>query len=128
MKRAVPLRRFALAPLALSWVALCWLGSSPAEELRDPTQPPRAVVLPSAPASAGAARPARLEAVLHAGDRAVAIIDGKLLRVGDWLGDARVAAIDSDAVHLTREGRKLTLRLANKAMKVRRTASSKDPE
>jgi MSHA biogenesis protein MshK len=123
MKHALSLRK-----IALPWLALCALGSSAADELRDPTQPPRSAVAATTAAPTGAVRPARLEAVLHSEGRAVAIIDGKLLRVGDWLGDARIAAIGADAVHLTRAGRKLTLRLANQAMKVRRTAPSKDPE
>ena len=98
-----------------------------AEQLSDPTRPPLPRV-EAAVATPAVSRAARLEAVLHSNDRAVAIIDGKLLRVGDWVGNARIDAIGSDAVHLTREGRQLTLRLANQAMKVRRTAPSKDPQ
>ena len=122
MNRATAFRQFAL-PL----LALCWLGISHAEELRDPTRPPLSAS-PSTTAATAAPRTARLEAVLHSQGRTVAIIDGKLLRVGDWLGDARIAAISSDAVQLTREGRTVTLRLATQAMKVRRDASSKESE
>jgi MSHA biogenesis protein MshK len=127
MNRATSLRAVALCLLSL-----CWLASTPAEDLQDPTRPPLAPNATTGAAtvttSAAVARPARLEAVLHSAGRAVAIIDGKLLRVGDGLGDARIAAITSDAVQLTRAGRTITLRLANQAMKVRREASSKDQE
>ena len=101
-------------------------------ELNDPTRP--VDVKPTsvgsvAPAAAGDTPPARLEAVLHAPDRTVAIINGKLLHVGDWVGDARIEAIDLDSVRLVRAGRSsLTLRLARQTMKVRGKAGTEDPQ
>ena len=98
-----------------------------AADLSDPTRPldlrPVAVEPTSgAPASSSG----RLEAILHSQARAVAIIDGKLLRVGDSLDGGRIEAIDNDSVRFIRAGRSITLRLARQAMKVRRDASAED--
>jgi MSHA biogenesis protein MshK len=107
--------------------ALLMLPAGATTELNDPTRP--ADVKPAATAStATASAPARLQAILHSQDRAVAIISGKLLHVGDWVGDARIVAIDADCVRFTRAGRSMTLRVARQAMKVRRTAGTEDPQ
>ena len=118
---------------ALTYCYLVLLGSASiahatAEPLRDPTRPPQPAAGTAATASAAAPRQARLEAVLLSSERAIAIIDGRAKCVGDWVGAARIAAIDHDAVHLIRDGQHFTLRLPQQAIKVRRTASSKDPQ
>ena len=99
-----------------------------AAELADPTRP---VTLnaPSPPGTAVQAAPSsstlRLEGIVLAAERRVAIINGKLLHVGDWLGDAHIQAIDNATVLYSRAGRSHTLRLAAPAIQVRRrTASS----
>lgn len=97
------------------------VGSSPAATagadlgggFRDPFQTGRAavvsrVVAPAAATAASAAAPSRASmargpicsAVLFSGTQPAAVIDGETRRVGDAVGDWRVAAIGPDGVRL----------------------------
>ncbi len=76
----------------------------------DPTQAPRSVSPSANPAAAEA--PLRLQAIVLAGAQRYAVIDGQQRRVGDWLGEARILAIDSQAVKLQRHDQVQWLRLA----------------
>jgi len=110
---------------ALLWLATVHLAG--AAELLDPTRPvvpPATVTTPSGESQPKLGSALRLEGILVAEQRRIAIINGKLLHVGDWLGDIQVRAIATDAVHYSRAGRSLTLRLTAPTIKVRRTAAS----
>jgi MSHA biogenesis protein MshK len=96
-----------LAALAALLVAL----PSEAQALVDPTQPPGASA-PSGPGASpsGAFGPV-LSSIVLGPHRRFAVIDGREVRVGDKVGDARLVAIDADSVRL-RAGRETrTLRL-----------------
>lgn len=77
----------------------------------DPTRAPEA--LSPAPV-VGAQRTTlpRLQAILRAGGRYRAVVDGLTLRVGDTLGEARVVAIDARSVTLVQQGQRERLLLA----------------
>jgi len=89
------------------------------DALKDPTQPPvstspaRGVALP---------RQLNLEAIMQSAERYVAIVDGKIVRVGDRIGNATIEEITTDTVRYSRGGREHTIRLARRAVKVRHPA------
>ena len=93
----------------LAFIALCILllaGVARGGDLRDPMRPA------GAPA---AARPApvyslKLEGVI-AGARRVAIINGRLVRVGDTVAGARILEVFADGVRYERAGKVQTLML-----------------
>jgi MSHA biogenesis protein MshK len=93
----------ALMPVSVggALAALFVAMPSGAQALSDPTQPPSFSGLPAeSPAAPGG--PA-LQSILVGPGRRHAVIDGRQVKVGDRVGDARIVAIDFDAVRL-REG------------------------
>jgi len=92
-----------------SWGAL-------AQPLGDPMRPP-AMAAPS-PAEEGASRAAgRLQSVLISPGRRVAVIDGRVVRLGERLGDATLVAISESQVVLQRPDGRETLKLTPVAEK-----------
>jgi hypothetical protein len=99
-----------LHPLALLLLlAAAETGAAPPAGLVDPTRPPgaapaRAAASARAPAGSPAAelrQPPQLQAVqLARGGASTALVDGRLLRVGDRLGDAKVVGIDLQGLQL----------------------------
>lgn len=83
-----------------------------AQELRDPMRPPGAT--PAAPRAAGPAA-LRLEGII-AGTERVAIVNGRVARVGDVVAGATILEILADGVRLTRGGRVQTLLLPGERM------------
>lgn len=80
-------------------MAACAAAAAP---FPDPTRPPGATQ--AGPSGGGAEAPAlRLESVLIAPDRRIAVINGQAVRVGQKVGDARVVRITETEVAL-REG------------------------
>jgi MSHA biogenesis protein MshK len=104
-----PLCALALAVLAHTALA---------QTMTDPTRPPalleaRARVAGSAGEGADSAQP-RLQSVLvsrRPGGRRLAVIDGKIVRQGQRVGDAVLVAIGSNEVVLQRGGKNETLKL-----------------
>ncbi|GHA12135.1 MSHA biogenesis protein MshK [Oceanisphaera arctica] len=91
---------------------LLMLSTTPV--FQDPTLPLE-VVMPDIRSSSpltDVARPQhRLQAVLHGGKEAGAIIDGRLYRQGDRVGSYRLARIGRRQVTLEAQGESLELRL-----------------
>lgn len=80
-----------LLPLA------CALGSAAyAAPFPDPTRPPNA--LPNTDAGAAAPEGPRLESVLIAPDRRIAVISGQQYRMGDKYGEGRIVRINESEV------------------------------
>ena len=91
-------RRAALVCCA-AWLAAC--GVARAEDrLVDPTAPPASIANAEPRAETTQAAPLRLQSVLIAGARRVAVIDGRRVRVGDAVAGAVVAAIEPTEVRL----------------------------
>jgi MSHA biogenesis protein MshK len=90
-----------VATVAALFVAL----PSAAQALTDPTQPPNvsAAPLPGAVGVSPTTGGPVLQSIMHAPGRHAAMIDGREVRIGDKVGEARVVAIDADSVRL-REG------------------------
>lgn len=70
-----------------------------AQALADPTRPPNMPDAAVADSGAGASGPV-LKSILLSSNRRLAVIDGRSVRVGDRVGNARVIAIDADSVKL----------------------------
>jgi len=83
------------AILAAGWFS--W-GSAASQVLHDPTEPPSAGPLSAsaAPAEAGTT----LQSVIVSEGRKLAMIDGRMYRAGDKVGDATVMAISANEVTL----------------------------
>jgi hypothetical protein len=81
-----------------------------AQALFDPTRPPQ---FGSAEPAAAAPRSSvtRLQSVLIARNRSIAIIDGRRLQVGDRLGDATLVSIEPGHVTLQRGAKRERLSL-----------------
>ncbi|HEV7608407.1 MAG TPA: hypothetical protein VGO61_13775 [Steroidobacteraceae bacterium] len=94
------LRILCLAPLLLA-------AGAQAQTFRDPMRPPGstpASVRPSGPATL------KLEGVIS-GTVRVAIVNGRLVRAGDEIANARIIEVLSDGVRYSRAGRIQTLLL-----------------
>jgi hypothetical protein len=99
-----------LATLLLSLSA----HAAAADRLQDPTRPSNAKeVVRNAPQGV------RLEAILHSEVRLIAIVNGKIVRSGDRVGDTRIDEINADSIRYTRAGRSEIARLAPKHITVR---------
>ena len=119
---------FALACLALASAA------AQAQDGMDPTRPPAALTQPvtSAGTVAGTGGTGgttaqaergwpQLQSILvsqRPGGRRVAVIDGKLVRQGQRVGEARVVSIDAGSVRLQRGSQTQTLKLFRPAPRV----------
>jgi hypothetical protein len=80
-----------------------------ASQLPDPTQPARYQ-------GEGQVESYRLESILKSAERRVAIINGKVLSVGDSIGDAKLRSISANAVTLQFPNKKIQLKLRENAV------------
>jgi MSHA biogenesis protein MshK len=105
-----PHARIAIAALAL---ACCATTSAQTAALADPMRPPGAAApaaragtaprppaSPASAASASAPPPAPLLQSVQLGAVATALVDGRLVRIGDRVGGAQVIAIDIQGLQL----------------------------
>jgi MSHA biogenesis protein MshK len=97
----------AATPLVLVLAA----GGIYAAPFADPFRPPREIEAPPASASATPASGPRLESVLIAPDRRIAVINGEQYAEGDRIGEGRVLRITESEVVIARAGREESLTL-----------------
>ena len=102
---------------ALLSAAVLVATKATAADLRDPMRPP------SAPAAVivrpGATSSFQLQAVIGTGTSRVAIVDGKLVRVGDKLAGAVIDEISATHIRYTRGGKQLVASLPDTKLDVR---------
>ena len=89
-------RPFILGSLAY----LLFAHSAMSDTLVDPMRPPNARAAASTNSEV-----LKLEAILVAGDKRTAIVNGKLVNAGDRLDDAVIDAITADSIRYTRRSR-----------------------
>lgn len=89
--------------MILTSAYLVLLLGTDAVELQDPTRPPTTQKVDEASSGANAAS-LRVSAIFIAGERRYAIVNQRIMYVGDKLGDLVVAAIHADAVHFSEHG------------------------
>jgi hypothetical protein len=94
-----------------------------ATELADPTRPIDAPSITARKVEGSDAL--KLDGIVYSATREVAIVNGRLVKTGDWIGDARIDAIARDCVHYTRAGRSQVLRL-EPPIKVRRSPTVRE--
>ena len=100
-----------------------WLTPAQAQDA-DPTRPPAVMTAPMAGAGAlprtvrGTPQLQSILVSLRPGGRRVAVIDGKMVRQGQRVGDAVVTAIGATDVVLRRGGKTETLKLFRPATRV----------
>ncbi len=99
------LRAFLLACLLVSLGAV----GAAAAELADPTRPTR--TLPATPGSPQAAAALRVSAIFISGERRIAVVNGRSVRVGETIGGATVRRIERDRVSFLRGGRTFSVTL-----------------
>jgi MSHA biogenesis protein MshK len=96
-----------------------WLTSVTfAGQLQDPTRPQFAN--PKAPTQVSEYE---LNAIILSVDRRIAVINGKSLRVGDMVEDAKVVAIEPNTVQLLGSNGRITLTLLNQSVRQEASAS-----
>ena len=106
--------------LGLSVLQLWLAAGVQAQLLQDPTRPPGRAQVAAPPAAL------RVEAILIASERRVVIVNGQLLRTGDWVEGAQIAEIQADRVTFRRNGRSFTAHLSRAAMRVRQPSTIED--
>ena len=94
---------------ALVFALFAFSGLAAAAPFADPTRPPNAP--DDAPASDGAPAGPRLESVLIAPDRRIAVISGKQVPLGGKFGEGRVVRINETEVAIREGGVTRVLRL-----------------
>ena len=65
--------------------------------------------------------PLRLHSILFSSLRRRAIINDRLLAVGDRIDGAKLVAIERDRVRLSRQGRKIVLKLGTSRLEMKKT-------
>lgn len=105
----------ALIPLALAMTLL----SAHADPLPDPTRP---ASYTNAHTVLATTEPTlRLEAIMRSGEKPLAIVNGKLVRVGDRIEGATIAGIDDKGVRYVVGGREHVAKLREGNLRVRRS-------
>ncbi|MBS0375738.1 MAG: hypothetical protein JSR73_14260 [Proteobacteria bacterium] len=91
-----------------------------ADQVRDPTRPPRL----SAPRAAAVAAGPALTAVFAAGDRRRAIFNGQLVRAGDRVGGYEIDAVLADGIRYRHAGAVHELHLPRPSDAVKKPAAA----
>jgi hypothetical protein len=109
-----------------------------AEEIQDPMQPPAfalekfrqakfknrvKAVKSGVKVKKPAAKPLRLTSILYSADRKIAIIDDRMLRVGDTIRNAKLVRINRDSARLLKKGKFIELRLSSDSTAIKKTPS-----
>jgi opacity protein-like surface antigen len=104
------------ARLLAALLALAAATQAVAADLHDPMRPPNA---PAATGRTGAPSSLQLQAVIGSGPSRVAIVNGKVVHIGDKVDGAIINDISATAVHYTRGGKQLIASLPNTKLDVR---------
>jgi len=106
-----------MSRLPAALLALAIAAQVPAADLRDPMRPPNA---PAAGLSRpGAPSSLQLQAVIGTGPSCVAIVNDKVVRVGDKIDGAVIDEISNTSVRYTRGGKQLIAALPHTKLDVR---------
>ena len=109
-----------LATVLLSLTA----QAATADRLVDPTRPATAKAVATAEASNGV----KVEAIMNSGVHPLAIVNGKVVRAGDFIGAVQIEEILSDGVRYKRDGRSQTAHVGKQMIQVRRNVTTHGDE
>ena len=102
-----------------SLILLLTAAVANAGELRDPTRPATL----GRPAVTSLERGVRLEAVIGAGEARRAIVNGRIVRVGERVGSVLITGISDDSIQYVQSGRTLVARLPTQKVAVRKSSA-----
>jgi hypothetical protein len=105
-----------LATVLLSLAA----QAATADRLVDPTRPATAKSVAATEASSGV----KVEAIMNSGAHPLAIVNGKVVRAGDFIGAVQIEAILSDGVRYKRDGRSQTALVGKQMIQVRHNVTA----
>lgn len=106
-------------------IVLLGAGALHAAPFADPTRPPGVRASEELAADSPSAPSGRLESVLIAPDRRIAVIGGQAFKVGDKYGEGQVVRITEGEVTIRRAEGSETLRMFPEVQKTPRAASAK---
>ena len=107
-----------LATLLLSMTA----QAASADRLVDPTRPATAPVTTVAASTSRV----KVEAIMNSGAHPLAIVNGKLVRAGDFVNGAQIEEILSDRVRYKQDGRSQVAHVGKQMMLVRRNVTAQE--
>ena len=99
------------ATLATALLMVLTATSAVAADLHDPMRPANAPA--AAPLRQRGAAPLQLQAIMSTTGSRLAIVDGKVVRIGDKVSGALIDGISSDSIRYTRGGKALVASLPN---------------
>lgn len=102
-------------PYLAAALLLSMSAKAAADRLTDPTRPPQA----GGPSSSASREAVRVEAVLRSAERDLAIVNGKIVRVGDRVCGVQIEAILADGIRYVRNGQVHVARLQPASLPVR---------
>jgi hypothetical protein len=106
-----------LVTLPAALLALSAAAHTRADDLRDPMRPPTAPATAMSRTSAPSSL--QLQAVIGSGPSRVAIVNGKVVHIGDKVDGATIEDISANTVRYTRGGKQLIASLPNTKLDVR---------
>jgi hypothetical protein len=106
-----------LAGLLSGFLALTAAAPAVAADLRDPMRPPNAPAVATSRAVAPSS--VQLQAVIGTGPSRVAIVNGKVVHVGDKIDGATIDEISATTVRYSRGGKQLLASLPHTKLDVR---------
>ena len=137
MRRLVTTYIAVVLLLSLGFFGVAALAS--ADELRDPMQPPPLALqkfreakwanrpkVSKPTVKKPAPKPLQLTSILISKDRRVAIINDKMLGIGDKIDNATLVRLTRDSARLVRKGKVINLRLNNELIAIRKKAVESD--
>jgi hypothetical protein len=127
---------FLLRALIINFLILSFAAVQ-AEEIQDPMQPPafalkkfqqaryknRAKAGSTVKIKRPAVKPLKLTSILYSSDRKIAIIDDRMMRVGDTIRNAKLVRINRDGARLLKKGKFIELKLSSDLTAVKKTPS-----
>jgi hypothetical protein len=111
-------RRRAVLQSCIALALVAGISYVKAEVLIDPTRPANAPTK-SATVTPGVEPASRLTAIFKSGDSRVAVLNGRVVKNGDHIGDIVIQEIATDSVRYTKAGRAEIARLPTQAAVVR---------
>lgn len=67
----------------------------------------------------------QLTSILYSSTRKIAIIDDRMLSIGDSINGARLVSVKKDSARLVKNGKTINLRLSNQSKNIRKTVVQK---
>jgi len=120
-------KSFAMLWFVILFVGLPSVVAAQSSSFVDSMRPPHVSATASGKVKNGgnkAVKPLQLQAVLVSEERSVAVINGQLLQLGEWIGGYKVTRISAEAVILQGKSGQRTLKRTGRGVKKTVTKSA----